>query len=141
MFVPLQVIHTPRAHIHSHFGHSRLRLGWDWLAGMAITQQAARMAAQLHEAAEEIARLAARRSAEAEGQQARPVPGKGQLDEACPSAMSSLITEGLGDGPITVVRLTGVAPATSRKPTTARMAGIAVPVLQACDDGTAVGHL
>jgi len=47
---------------------------------MASTQQVARAAAQLHEAAQDVARVAARRSTQAEGQIAEP-PIQQQLAE------------------------------------------------------------
>jgi hypothetical protein len=44
---------------------------------MTSTQQAARAAAQLHEAAQDVARVAARRNAQAEGRRAELHMGQG----------------------------------------------------------------
>jgi hypothetical protein len=57
------LIHTPSAHICPLFRPSRARCGWDSLMDMASTQ-VARAAAQLHEAAQDVARVAALRSAQ-----------------------------------------------------------------------------
>lgn len=62
-----RLIHTPRAHIHPAVQHCPYVPGWGSLTVMTSTQQAARAAAQLHEAAQDVARVAARRSARAEG--------------------------------------------------------------------------
>lgn len=60
------LIHTPRAHIRPVPQHCPCVAGWGSLTVMTSTQQAARAAAQLHEAAQDVARVAACRSAQAE---------------------------------------------------------------------------
>jgi hypothetical protein len=57
------LIDTPRAHICPVDQHCPCRLGWGSLKLMTGTQRAARAAAQLHEAVQDVARVAARRSA------------------------------------------------------------------------------
>lgn len=51
----------PRAHIRPRWQLSPSRLGWDWLTVMTSATQAARAAAQLRQAAHDVACVAARR--------------------------------------------------------------------------------
>jgi hypothetical protein len=80
-----RLIHTPRAHIRPTVQHCPCVPGWGSLIVMTSTQQAARAAAQLHEAAQDVARVAARRSAQAEGRIAE-----------LPMQQGHELTEGLG---------------------------------------------
>jgi hypothetical protein len=61
------LIDTPCAHICPVDQHCPCVPGWGSLKVMTSTQQAARAAAQLHEAAQDVARVAARRGAQVKG--------------------------------------------------------------------------
>lgn len=76
-----RLIHTPSAHIRPPFEPSRNRRGWGSLAVMASTQ-VARAAAQLHEAAQDVARVAAVRSDKSQEPTTKPlVPQQPRLME------------------------------------------------------------
>jgi hypothetical protein len=76
------LIHTPRAHICPVLQHCPCVADWGSLTVMTCTPQAARAAAQLHEAAQDVARVAARRSAQAEGRLAQsPIQQGHELTE------------------------------------------------------------
>jgi predicted pyridoxine 5'-phosphate oxidase superfamily flavin-nucleotide-binding protein len=107
---------------------------------MAITHKAARTAAQLHEAAQEVARLAALRSAQATGQpDAQPVP-------ACPALandraeLARLLAAEHENHEIGSVRLPVVPAAASGKSANIRVTGTTAPVAEACAAERAAGR-
>jgi anti-sigma regulatory factor (Ser/Thr protein kinase) len=67
-----RLIHTPRAHIRPRCELSPCRTWLRFADVMTSIAQAARAAAQLHEAAQEVARVAARRSGQPDAQMAAP---------------------------------------------------------------------